>query len=248
MRHLIAPSILFILVALPITSATAAAAQTNAETEPSVCKTQSNTVEMVQCADWHYKRTERWLNESYQATRKSRDKQNRKLLQDAQLAWIAFRDTECRLARDAARGGTMASILQISCLTTITAKRARELQPGTNSLTGPIHPIAYEKSSAAVLGPFTCEAQILEARIGLVAITPPDKGLVRARLSVGQHVLEWPVSANKQDAFCGVNISLSVIPNKKRPLCPTLRVDDGLCDAFFVQWDKKSQKFTWTRK
>jgi hypothetical protein len=200
---------------------------------------------MVACADWHYKQADRWLNQVYVHARTPLDKQGRKLLLDAQRSWLAFRDAECVNARDAARGGTMASILQISCLTDLTKKRARDLTASPNSLVASSIPLAFEKAGKSILGSFKCDDQLMEARIGLLPVSPPDKSTLRAQLVVGQHALTWPIGGNQQDAFCGADISLSIVAGKGN--CHAISVNDGLCDAFFVNWDDRTRKFLWSR-
>jgi hypothetical protein len=167
------------------------------------------------------------------------------LLLDAQRAWLAFRDAECVNARDAARGGTMASILQISCLTDLTKKRARDLTAFPNSLVASPIPLAFERAGKPILGTFKCDDQLMEARIGLLPVSPPEKATLWAQLVVGRHALTWPIGGNQQGAFCSANLKVSSIAGKNK--CQTLRIDDGLCDSIYVRWDNKSRKFQWSR-
>lgn len=50
------------------------------------------------------------------------------LLRDAQRAWIAYRDANCKgFERNRFRGGTLGRLTSISCMTSMTADRAEEL-------------------------------------------------------------------------------------------------------------------------
>ncbi len=217
-----------------------------AELEPNVCETQATTVEMVQCADWHYKQADLWLNQVYKNQSKYKDAPAKKLLRDAQRAWIKFRDAECQSQRDAGRGGTIAPLFEIGCLTSMTENRARALSE-PQGLEGKVSVPMLEKRGSSVLGDFQCDGEIRDAHIGLVAVSLPDDKFVRARLEIGNESLEWPIGGDRQDAFCGADLTLSAMPHPENPLCPALRVDDGMCDAFFVSWDASKKAFAWTR-
>lgn len=214
--------------------------------EPNVCVTQATTVEMIQCADWHYKQADRWLNQVYKNQSKYKDAPAKKLLRDAQRAWIKFRDAECQSQRDAGRGGTIAPLFEIGCLTSMTENRARALSM-PQGLEGKVSAQMLEKPGSSAIGDFKCDGQILDSRIGLVAIPPTNGKLVRARLEIGTENLEWPIGGDRQDAFCGSDLTLSVVAHPENPLCPALKVDDGMCDAFFVGWDASKKAFSWTR-
>ena len=114
------------LSVLVLTFAISSSADTSG-LEPNVCVTQATTVEMIQCADWHYKQADRWLNQVYKNQSKYKDAPAKKLLRDAQRAWIKFRDAECQSQRDAGRGGTIVPLFEIGCLTSMTENRARAL-------------------------------------------------------------------------------------------------------------------------
>ncbi len=99
------------------------------DAEPAACRTQATTVEMIECADWQLRRADRQLNEAYAVATAALDEEGKRLLRKAQRAWIAFRDAECLRARDEARGGTMAAVLEIACLTDLTERRVVDLVP-----------------------------------------------------------------------------------------------------------------------
>jgi len=214
--------------------------------EPTVCETQATTAEMIQCEDWHYKQADRWLNQVYKNKLKYKDDVAKKLLRDAQRAWIKFRDAECSSQRDAGRGGTIAPLFELSCLTAMTEDRARALSV-PQGLEGADFVPMLEQAGSSVIGMFKCDDEIQDAHVGLVPISPPGEQYVHARLEIGNDSLEWPIGGNSQDAFCGSDLTLSTMPHPTKPSCPALRVDDGMCDAFFVHWDISTKAFTWTR-
>lgn len=214
--------------------------------EPDVCVTQATTVEMIQCADWHYKQADRWLNQVYKIQSKYKDALAKKLLRDAQRAWIKFRDAECQSQRDAGRGGTIAPLFEIGCLTSMTENRARALST-PQGFEDHVRVQMLAKPGSSIVGNFKCDGQIRDAHIGLVAISPTHGTFVRARLEIGNESLEWQIGGDRQDAFCGSDLTLSAIPNPEHPMCPALKIDDGMCDVFFVGWDDAKKAFTWTR-
>ena len=217
-----------------------------AESEPAACQTQATTVEMVACADWHFKVADRWLNQVYAGVRAHQDTTANDLLRDAQRAWLKYRDAQCLSERDAARGGTMASILEIDCRASLTEERAQLLSAGIDVLSRDGVSL-FEKPQSSLLGEFKCDATILQARFGLSADPSPQDGLVPAHLVIGGEDLEWPIGGNSQDSFCGADLSLSETPNDLSASCPTIRIDDGLCDAVIVRWNASKNTFEWLR-
>lgn len=232
-----------LLAALP---AAAAPAQPVSEVPPATCETQATTVEMVDCAGWHYSIAERWLDQEYKATAAGMEPAAKERLREAQRAWLKFRDAQCALEREAAEGGTIAPILEIDCRTELTRERARVLSGG-GELATESAVLIYEKPSASVLGAFKCDGRIVQARIGLIPQTPPEGETVRAFLTVDDSQLEWGIDSKRQDAVCSADLTLLVIADPKNPSCPALRVDDGLCDALTVRWNKASETFDWSR-
>ena len=98
-----------------------------------------------------------------------------------------------------------------------------------------------------MLGAFGCGERLMEARVGLVPAPAGHDVPVRARLLIGPHIIDWAIGGANQGAICGADLSLSVITNERAPACPILRVDDGLCDAIFVEWNPETRAFGWTR-
>ena len=102
-----------------------------AEIEPTACATQATTVEMIECAGWHFEQADLWLAQVLQFAHADTDREARRLLHATQRNWNRYRDAKCRADRDAARGGTLAPILEISCRTELT--RAHDGGPGAGA-------------------------------------------------------------------------------------------------------------------
>ncbi len=91
------------------------------------CANADTTSDMIECADKDYRIADQALNRAYGAFKKTVDAAGNELLLNAQRAWLKFRDANCNLAADQARGGTMAPLLQIGCMTGMTKDRTKEL-------------------------------------------------------------------------------------------------------------------------
>ena len=91
------------------------------------CANAGSTADMMQCADADYKAADKQLNQSYAALKKTLDADGVKLLLDSQRAWLKFRDTNCAVAADQMRGGSLAPVINLGCLADMTSKRAKEL-------------------------------------------------------------------------------------------------------------------------
>ena len=101
------------------------------------CRTRT-TVEINQCAQQTLARRDRELNDAYQALLKTlapADKDDavdyaatRRLLQQAQRAWVQFRDSDCRAKYMRSAGGTVRDIAALSCQIAHTELRTRQLR------------------------------------------------------------------------------------------------------------------------
>lgn len=95
---------------------------------------------MNQCAADNYKVADKELNEVYQQVRQGlEDEFAKKQLTDAEGRWITFRDAQCAFESSYLEGGSMAPLIQSSCLEQITDNRTAELKqtpgPGINFVT-----------------------------------------------------------------------------------------------------------------
>ena len=78
-------------------------------------------MEMNQCAANEYRSADKELNSFYSKLEKSKE------LVSAERAWIAYRDAECAYQVKAVEGGSMAPLVQASCLADLTKQRLKQL-------------------------------------------------------------------------------------------------------------------------
>lgn len=84
------------------------------------------TSEMLSCISEETRKQDVQLNQKYKAAMKATPKMRQPKLQEAQRAWIKFRDADCGFLADP-NGGTAAAVDSASCLLTATAERAKSL-------------------------------------------------------------------------------------------------------------------------
>ena len=89
-----------------------------------------NQAAMTQCAAQAYQASDAELNEVFHDTRQrlGDDDDTRRLLRDAERAWIAFRDAECSFVSSAVGGGSAYSMVYDLCLDDLTQKRVEDLR------------------------------------------------------------------------------------------------------------------------
>jgi uncharacterized protein YecT (DUF1311 family) len=102
------------------------------------CLTQRNTLEIDQCGQLTLKAKDKELNEAYQKLVRSlapADKADntdyqavKKQLLDAQRAWIAYRDNDCKAKLKLNESGTIRGAVYLGCLTERTEQRTKELR------------------------------------------------------------------------------------------------------------------------
>lgn len=82
------------------------------------------------CADAAYKAADARLNKAYAAVRAATDDSagSRKLLVEAQRAWIAFRDAECAFSTEDSKDGSIYPMLMAECLESLTDERTKQLE------------------------------------------------------------------------------------------------------------------------
>lgn len=90
-------------------------------------KSDGVTQNMVECIDAEVKRQDTRLNKAYKALMADLNAQRKKQLQEAQRAWLKFRDTNCDFYYDP-EGGTIARVNAVECMMNMTASRAKELE------------------------------------------------------------------------------------------------------------------------
>jgi len=96
------------------------------------CKATSTQLEMNHCANLSYKAADRELNQIYRQLRNTfkQTKQNTQEPQliDAQLAWLKYRDLDCKFSADRFKGGSIAPLIYSSCQETLTKQRTTLLK------------------------------------------------------------------------------------------------------------------------
>lgn len=91
------------------------------------CKNPQTQTELNICSGVDYQRADQKINQVYNQVRDQLSANRRQQLIVAQRAWISFRDANCKFARSAVEGGTMAPLIANNCLEDLTKKRTLEL-------------------------------------------------------------------------------------------------------------------------
>jgi uncharacterized protein YecT (DUF1311 family) len=84
--------------------------------------------EMNHCAALDLAKATDEINGTYSDLRRRLSKEQREELRQVQLAWITFKDKNCRLESTYAEGGSMQPLLHDTCLTRLTEQRNKELR------------------------------------------------------------------------------------------------------------------------
>jgi len=91
------------------------------------CSSPSNQSDMNLCATNDLKRQNQKLNESYNAIRAKLDPKQKQDLKQVQLAWIKFRDMDCKFEASGVQGGSAYPMVLSACLSARTIQRDKEL-------------------------------------------------------------------------------------------------------------------------
>jgi uncharacterized protein YecT (DUF1311 family) len=98
------------------------------------CKGET-TYEMKMCAAKRYKQADDELNKVYrELMSKLEDEGHKATLKTAQQAWLKYRDGECDFVSYLNRGGTIYSVVQTECMTSLTNSRIKELKEDIKDL------------------------------------------------------------------------------------------------------------------
>ena len=92
------------------------------------CNNPQTQSEMNACAGIAYRNADRRLNQVYQQLLPKLPASRRQQLVTAQQAWIRYRDASCNFERSEVEGGSMAPMIQASCLARLTEQRTKDLQ------------------------------------------------------------------------------------------------------------------------
>ena len=95
--------------------------------QPCLDSSQGITSNMLNCIGTETQQQDKRLNKAYKAVIAQLSPIRKKQLQDAQRAWLKYRDLNCTFYADP-DGGTMASVMASDCVMTSTASRAKELE------------------------------------------------------------------------------------------------------------------------
>lgn len=127
------PQLLTSLEALPSQAAQPTLAQSpvNLQLLPGQpnCKNLQTQAETTNCAILYSQASNKKLNQIYQQLRASlKGSQREKLLVDAQLAWLNFRDANCAFEKSPFEGGSIATTIYYGCIDEMTKQRANKLE------------------------------------------------------------------------------------------------------------------------
>lgn len=86
------------------------------------------TADMLDCGNKEYSKLDAALNAAYREANKDLSPDQRNLLRDTQRSWLAYRDSSCSFMSRLGDRGTMASLIDQSCLMSVTAERTRWLK------------------------------------------------------------------------------------------------------------------------
>jgi uncharacterized protein YecT (DUF1311 family) len=115
-----------VAVTLGVSPAGAADREFSKEFDACMDKAGGVTPAMIDCISAELKRQDALLNQNYRSLMVSLSAARKKTLQEAQRAWIKFRDSNCDFYYDP-DGGSAARIDANECLLNATADRAKEL-------------------------------------------------------------------------------------------------------------------------
>ena len=102
-------------------------AELSKEFSDCMAKSGGITMDMLDCIGAETELQDIRLNKAYQEVMAQLSALRKKQLQDAQRAWIKYRDANCNFYDDP-DGGTMASLISSDCFMSATASRAKELE------------------------------------------------------------------------------------------------------------------------
>lgn len=137
------------------------------------------TIDMLECIDTETKLQDGRLNKAYRAAIGPLSAERKKQLQQAQRAWITYRDANCGFYADP-EGGSIARVIASDCFMSSTATRAKELEDlsGTPTLQASPPPKTPPVAQSTAPAPSTAPTQQ-----SAPALTGPQKNAVRAAQS-----------------------------------------------------------------
>lgn len=91
------------------------------------CKNPVTQLDMNQCAASDLARADAKLNANYKKLMTLLDANQKAEVKGVQLAWIKFKDLNCRFESSSAEGGSMQPLLRDSCLIDLTEARNKDI-------------------------------------------------------------------------------------------------------------------------
>lgn len=93
------------------------------------CKSPQTQAAINTCASSSAEAADQKLNQVYQQLKSVlKGSQREKLLIDAELMWVRFRDTNCAFERSSYQGGSIAPSIYYSCIEQMTKQRTEQLK------------------------------------------------------------------------------------------------------------------------
>ncbi len=94
------------------------------------CGASATQYDLDRCADQDFRKADAKLNAAYKRImdRLTGEASGRKLMVEAQKAWLAFRDAECAFSSSDTEGGSIHPMVVTGCLATLTETRTRTLK------------------------------------------------------------------------------------------------------------------------
>ena len=93
-----------------------------------ICAEAVTTAEMRKCVNRRYAEFDQELNDVYTRLISQLDSEHKKLLRDAQRAWIAYRDKNAAFVAGVFEDGTLYPVIEISERASRTERRIEELK------------------------------------------------------------------------------------------------------------------------
>ncbi len=92
------------------------------------CRDAVATADVAQCFDRASMKADRELNRIYAEVRSALAPRDRQNLEDAERAWLKYRDATCAAERDLYDGGTAAFPAYAACIEEVTRERVSDLR------------------------------------------------------------------------------------------------------------------------
>ncbi len=92
-----------------------------------ICFSQTQA-EMNEQANKEYKKADEIMTAAYKLAMTNQDAAGKKLLLEAQRAWIKYKEAHCNSASSQHEGGSMYPLIYYSCLTQLTKERTAKLK------------------------------------------------------------------------------------------------------------------------